>query len=574
MGPKRPASDSAGGKPTKRARNVMTLEKKLDVVNRLGRGESAASVARLMGVNESTIRTIKKSEAAIKASIASGTAASAKVTYMPRDPIIEKMEKALNVWIEDQTQKKVTLNSAVIREQALRMYECLGGSSAWPAFQASKGWFERFLHRYSLRKRKLVGEAASVDHGAAETYPEQLKKLIEDKGYLPEQVFNAGETGLFWKRMPSRTYISKAEHTAPGFKAANDRVNLLLCANASGDCMVKPMLVYRSLNPRALKGKNKCHLPVFWRANKKAWVTGTLTMDWLNNCFVRDVERYLTRKNLAFKVLLILENAPGHPEALQFAHPNVEVVFLPPNTTSLLQPMDQGIIETFKRYYTRRTFNKILDAVENDPGLTVADCWKRYNIADSISIIKDSLDEVNQSTLNACWSKLWKEAVHDLKGFPNISAEVKQIVDAARSLEGEGLADTNEEDVKQLLQSHKEELTEVEIAELIMSSDDEEDESERSNKMTLVNLSKGLLLANNLADYFIDIDPFMERSLKFKRGLEELLAPYKQLQKDFQNKIKHSSILSYFKLSSESADCKPQSSTSKAPQPSTSSPLL
>ena len=43
-------------------------------------------------------------------------------------------------------------------------------------------------------------------HRAAESYPEQLKKLIEDKGYLPEQVFNADETGLYWKRMPKRTY--------------------------------------------------------------------------------------------------------------------------------------------------------------------------------------------------------------------------------------------------------------------------------------------------------------------------------------------------------------------------------
>lgn len=30
-------------------------------------------------------------------------------------------------------------------------------------------------------------------------FPEELKKLIEEKGYHPEQIFKCDETGLFWK---------------------------------------------------------------------------------------------------------------------------------------------------------------------------------------------------------------------------------------------------------------------------------------------------------------------------------------------------------------------------------------
>jgi hypothetical protein len=37
-------------------------------------------------------------------------------------------------------------------------------------------------------------------------------------------------------------------------------------------------------------------------------------------------------------------DAPGHPTALKDLRKNVRVVFLPPNTTSLLQQIDQGII--------------------------------------------------------------------------------------------------------------------------------------------------------------------------------------------------------------------------------------
>ena len=67
-------------------------------------------------------------------------------------------------------------------------------------------------------------------------------------------------------------------------------------------------------------------------------------MDWFHNCFVPQVERYLAGTNLSFKVLLLLDNAPGHLTDLNGAHPNVEVMFLPLNTTSLIQPLDQGLI--------------------------------------------------------------------------------------------------------------------------------------------------------------------------------------------------------------------------------------
>ena len=97
----------------------------------------------------------------------------------------------------------------------------------------------------------------------------QNARASEEMGYLPEQVFNNDETGLFWKKMPTRTFISQRKSKAAGFKAAKDQVSLLLCANAGEDFMVKTMMLYHSLNPRALKNKNKQVLPMYWRANRK-----------------------------------------------------------------------------------------------------------------------------------------------------------------------------------------------------------------------------------------------------------------------------------------------------------------
>ncbi|UYV84931.1 hypothetical protein LAZ67_X004047 [Cordylochernes scorpioides] len=168
-----------------------------------------------------------------------------------------------------------------------------------------------------------TGEVASADEEAARKYPEKLAKIIKDGGYCAHQIFNADETGLFWKKMPTCTYIAKFEKNASGFKAAKDRVTLLLCSNASGDRMLKPLLVNRSLKPRALKGKDLNTLPVHWMANKKAWVTTAIFTEWFNKCFVPEVENYMKEMGLEFKILLILDNAPGHPN---LEHPNIKEI--------------------------------------------------------------------------------------------------------------------------------------------------------------------------------------------------------------------------------------------------------
>ncbi|XP_008183396.1 tigger transposable element-derived protein 1-like [Acyrthosiphon pisum] len=239
------------------------------------------------------------------------------------------------------------------------------------------------------------------------------------------------------------------------------------------------MVVYKSLKPLAFKSKDMNHLPVFWRANNKAWVTAQIFSDWFTNCFIPQVEMYLKLKNLPFKALLLIDNAPGHPTSLKFQHSDIEVMFMPPNTTSLLQPLDQGVIAAFKAYYVRRTFQRLLKNLEEDPELTVTQGWKNYDIAKCLVNIKESLDEVQPSTINACWQKLWPEVVLKSDKIDNLNTTVNQIVEIARNVKG--FDEVNRDDIEEMMLNYDQELT-LEDLEEITETPNEPKQSEHDEE--------------------------------------------------------------------------------------------
>ena len=54
--------------------------------------------------------------------------------------------------------------------------------------------------------------------------------------------------------MPNTTYITNEEKFMPGHKPMKDRITILIIANVSGDCQIKPIVIYHSNNPKILRG--------------------------------------------------------------------------------------------------------------------------------------------------------------------------------------------------------------------------------------------------------------------------------------------------------------------------------
>ena len=137
--------------------------------------------------------------------------------------------------------------------------------------------------------------------------------------YSLENVYNADEYGLLYQCLPNKSYQFKTEKCSGG-KHSKIRITGLAAANAVG-CKL-PMFVI---------GKTKI-IPCRYRAQKKSWMDGVLFEEWVRNLN----KKFESEKR---KVALIIGNCPAHPIINNLSH--IKLVFLPPNTTSVSQPMDQ-----------------------------------------------------------------------------------------------------------------------------------------------------------------------------------------------------------------------------------------
>ena len=78
--------------------------------------------------------------------------------------------------------------------------------------------------------------------------------------------------------------------------------------------------------------------------------------------------------------------APGQSSALMEMYNEMDIVVMPSNTTSLLQPIDQGVISIFTSFHLRNTFRKAISAIESDGSgqSSLKAFWKGVTILEAI----------------------------------------------------------------------------------------------------------------------------------------------------------------------------------------------
>ena len=73
-----------------------------------------------------------------------------------------------------------------------------------------------------------------------------------------------------------------------------DRITILVCGNANGDCKIKPR-IFKS--KKVMKSK----LPVMWTSCAQSWCTRQFLVEWVHQSFGPQVKGYLKEKHVPLK---------------------------------------------------------------------------------------------------------------------------------------------------------------------------------------------------------------------------------------------------------------------------------
>ena len=204
--------------------------------------------------------------------------------------------------------------------------------------------------------------------------------------YKLDETYNLDEFGLFFRMQPNKSLNLRSE-ACTGGKHSKFRLTGMAAANATGDKI--PMFVIgKSKSPHCFKGVK--HLTCRYRNQNKSWMASVLFEEW-----IREMDTKFTKEKE--KVALIIDNCPAHPTIDNLK--SIELIFLPPNTTSKLQPMDQGVIRSLKAYYKALALQRLVVAINKGKDLPV------FSILDAMKMLDLAWQKVKTSTIVNCFVK-------------------------------------------------------------------------------------------------------------------------------------------------------------------------
>nr|XP_045603512.1 tigger transposable element-derived protein 7-like [Procambarus clarkii] len=341
----------------KQKRKYLSIDQKVDFIEKAERGYSVTRLAQEFTISKATVCDIKKQKDNIRKFVVQSQTHAIGNRKTLKSAKYTSLDSSVYKWFTQHRAKEIAVSVDSIRNAAERLAEKLNINN----FKASTG-----CHMVSNNLSWF-------------------------------QVYNADETSFNWKCLQRNTLASRLEESIPGHKLSKERISALLCSNADGSHRIKCAIVGKSANPRALKNCMN-RLPVVYYNTRNAWFTQIIFEDWFQNHFCKEVRKHQINEHgicpADVKAMLLIDNAPAHPIAkLTLLDGKITHMALPPNTTSLIQPMDQGVIYALKRLYKRAMNVESMEVVlcEEDERLNkntrasrILENFKKYSIKDAL----------------------------------------------------------------------------------------------------------------------------------------------------------------------------------------------
>ena len=269
-------------------------------------------------------------------------------------------------WLLVVRSRDVAVSALVFKTKAIEFAEKMNLKN----FKAPDGWLDYRKKRFNVTFKTVSGESnACTDEMVAPWDQITLPPILSK--YDLNQMYNADEFGLFYRAQPNKFLHLNNENCDVG-KHSKLRLTGLTAANEVGEKL--PLLVISKSNkPRCFKDIK--HLPCQYRSQKKSWIDSKLFEEW-----VYEVDWRFTKEGR--KIVQLAHNCPAHPSIDNLV--STELIFLPPNTISKFQPMDQDVIQSLKAHYKTMSIKKLIEAIEKKkplPEFSILDAMQMLDVA-------------------------------------------------------------------------------------------------------------------------------------------------------------------------------------------------
>lgn len=434
----------AEAKKTRTVKKQISLRVKLDIIQRYENGETIPNIAQSCGLKQATIGTIIKFKDKIgdKKVYDSSLTKSVAIKINELNATAE-VEKSLALWMTKEGLWKVPLDSSVITQKAMEVYNTLKEthSRKLSEFKPNGKWFKHFKRRH----RNLLFNEPKPEKGRTKHILNSLNTIIEENEYSARQVFYIDETVISWKSIP-------IEYTSLSFakkiQNLDEPITVLLATNAEADSSIIPLFVYHDENPPELRGITKSSLPLSWASSPDGKMTVENFKEWYFKHFIPETKLYCEVNKIPFKLLLLLRSSRTHPCDLDDFHTDIKVFMIPPNVAAVVTPMRTIYSQLLSNIYVRRLLSNMLESQEREQPMGLEEFWADYNIYCCLKNIKYSSDELTstyRSAMNAAWKKTYAPFVNTTIDCQTVADEIFQnITDLEKDLTSKYIQNNDE----------------------------------------------------------------------------------------------------------------------------------
>lgn len=202
----------------------LTIKQKMQILHLIDqKAKSKNEIARHFRCDISTVNRTWRNRQQVEDAANATCLRRKRLRTSPHNDI----EKALSQWFDQMRALNTVLTDAQILQKAKDFAAKLHSN-----FMPTNGWLWRWKRRESIKFIKITGEEADADTEEANRYRQQkLQDLM--KACDPRDIFNADESGLFYKALPNGTLARKGT-TVTGGKGQKARLTLLSRAMLTG----------------------------------------------------------------------------------------------------------------------------------------------------------------------------------------------------------------------------------------------------------------------------------------------------------------------------------------------------